>query len=81
MRTLAITQNATVDGAVELLGDWFSPQGQTGVDDSDLVEEIHRQDERADALLLGRRTFEDFRGYWPGRSGCGWSSAGASATG
>ena len=67
MRTLAITQNATVDGAVELLGDWFSPQGQTGVDDSDLVEEIHRQDQRADALLLGRRTFEDFRGYWPGR--------------
>ncbi len=68
MRTLAITQNTTVDGAVELLGDWFSPQGQTGVDDSDLVEEIHRQDQRADALLLGRRTFEDFRGYWPGRA-------------
>jgi len=68
VRTLAITQNTTVDGAVELLGDWFSPQGQTGVDDSDLVEEIHRQDQRADALLLGRRTFEDFRGYWPGRA-------------
>ena len=68
MRTLAITQNTTVDGAVEMLGDWFDPQGQAGVDDSDLVEEIHRQDERADALLLGRQTFEDFRGYWPGRT-------------
>ena len=68
MRTLAITQNTTVDGAVEMLGDWFEPQGQTGVDDSDLVEEIHRQDERADALLLGRQTFEDFRSYWPGRT-------------
>ncbi len=65
MRKLAITQNTTVDGAVEMLDDWFSPQGQAGVDDSDLVEEIHRQDERADALLLGRQTFEDFRGYWP----------------
>ena len=68
MRTLAITQNTTVDGAVEMLGDWFAPQGQAGVDDSDLVEEIHRQDERADALLLGRRTFEDFRSYWAGRT-------------
>ncbi len=68
MRTLAITQNTTVDGAVEMLDDWFSPQGRAGVDDSDLVEEIHRQDQRADALLLGRQTFEDFRSYWPGRS-------------
>jgi hypothetical protein len=68
VRTLAITQNTTVDGAVEMLDDWFAPQGQAGVDDSDLVEEIHRQDERADALLLGRQTFEDFRSYWPGRT-------------
>ena len=68
MRTLAITQNTTVDGAVEMLGDWFAPQGQDDADDSDLVEELHRQDERADALLLGRQTFEDFRGYWPGRT-------------
>jgi dihydrofolate reductase len=68
VRTLAITQNTTVDGAVEMLDDWFAPQGQDDADDSDLVEEIHRQDERADALLLGRRTFEEFRGYWPGRS-------------
>ena len=68
MRTLAITQNTTVDGAVEMLDDWFAPQGQDDVDDGDLVEELHRQDERADALLLGRQTFEDFRGYWPGRT-------------
>ncbi|MGR6964617.1 dihydrofolate reductase family protein [Geodermatophilus sp. URMC 61] len=68
MRTLAITQNTTVDGAVEMLDDWFDPQGQAGTDNSDLMQEIHRQDERADALLVGRRTFEDFRGYWPGRT-------------
>ena len=67
MRTLAITQNVTVDGAVEMLGDWFDPQGQAGADNSDLLEEIRRQDERADAFLVGRRTFEDLRSYWPAR--------------
>jgi len=62
MRTLAITQNITVDGAIEMLGDWFTPQGQG--DQSDLVEEIHRQDAKADAFLCGRQTFTDLRGYW-----------------
>jgi dihydrofolate reductase len=33
--------------------------------DDDLLEESHRQDKQADALLVGRQTFEDFRGYWP----------------
>ena len=65
MRTLAITQNITVDGAVEMLGDWFDPQGQAGVDNSDLLDELHRQDRTADGFLVGRRTFEDFRSYWP----------------
>jgi dihydrofolate reductase len=65
LRTLAITQNVTVDGSIEMLGDWFEPRGQAGVDNSDLLEELHRQDSQADALLVGRRTFEDLRGYWP----------------
>ncbi|MFI9106064.1 dihydrofolate reductase family protein [Streptomyces fildesensis] len=65
MRTLAITQNITVDGSIEMLTDWFNPQGQGQVDMADVLEESHRQDRRADALLLGRQTFEDFRGYWP----------------
>ncbi|SDN76556.1 dihydrofolate reductase family protein [Geodermatophilus sp. DSM 45219] len=65
MRTLAITQNTTVDGAVEMLDDWFDPQGQA--DGADLLEEVHRQDQRSDAFLVGRRTFEDLRGYWPAR--------------
>jgi dihydrofolate reductase len=68
VRTLAITQNTTVDGAVEMLGDWFDPQGQAGSDNADLIEELHRQDERADAFLVGRQTFEDLRGYWPARA-------------
>ena len=61
MRRLVITQNITLDGSIEMLDDWFDPQLQ----DEDLLAESHRQDSQADALLLGRQTFEDFRGYWP----------------
>ncbi len=68
MRTLAMTQNVTLDGSIEMLGDWFNPQGQAGQDNSDLLEEVHRQDSKADGLLAGRRTFEDLRGYWPTQS-------------
>lgn len=68
MRTLAITQNITVDGSIEMLGDWFDPQRQGGTDNSDLLAELHRQGREADGLLLGRRTFEDLRGYWPQQS-------------
>jgi dihydrofolate reductase len=65
LRTLAITQNITLDGSIEMLGDWFDPQGQGDTDNSDLLEELHRQDRSADAFLAGRQTFEDLRGYWP----------------
>ena len=68
MRTLAITQNITVDGSIEMLGDWFDPQRQGGTDNSRLLAELHRQGREADGLLLGRRTFEDLRGYWPQQS-------------
>jgi dihydrofolate reductase len=66
VRTLAITQNITVDGSIEMLGDWFDPQDQG--DDSDLLEELRRQGSQADAFLVGRRTFEDLRSYWPQQS-------------
>jgi dihydrofolate reductase len=65
LRTLAITQNITVDGSIEMLGDWFDPHGQAGVDNTDLLAELHQQDHRADGFLVGRQTFEDLRGYWP----------------
>ncbi|MEJ5946117.1 dihydrofolate reductase family protein [Pseudokineococcus basanitobsidens] len=64
MRTLAITQNVTLDGRVEMLGDWFDDQEQGRPANEDLMAENRRQDAAADALLVGRRTFEDFRGYW-----------------
>ena len=56
MRKLVVTQNITADGSIEMLGDWFDPQGQA--DQSDLIEEVHRQDSHSDAFLTGRHTFE-----------------------
>jgi dihydrofolate reductase len=64
MRKLVITQNITLDGSIEMLNDWFDPQLQ----DEDLLEETHRQDAQADALLVGRQTFEDFRSSWPNQT-------------
>lgn len=58
---LVVTENVTLDGAVEMLDSWFDPTDQ----DPELAAEIRRQDEHCDALLLGRQTFEDFRGFWP----------------
>jgi dihydrofolate reductase len=62
VRTLAVTQNITADGSIEMITDWFDPQGKG--DMSDLNAELFKQDERSDALLLGRQTFTDLRGYW-----------------
>lgn len=64
MRTLALTQNMTVDGAVEMLDDWFDPTDGS----EEVLDELHRQEATNDAILLGRQTFEDFRGYWPQQS-------------
>ncbi|MFW0793738.1 dihydrofolate reductase family protein [Gordonia sp. CPCC 205515] len=61
MRKLVVTQNMTLDGSIEMLTTWFDPTEEA----PDLLEESHRQDREADALLVGRQTFEDFRGYWP----------------
>src|ERR1051326_213677 len=63
VRTLAVTQNITLDSAIEWMGDWFDPQSQA--DDAELLQELHRQDTTTDAFLTGRRTFEDLRAYWP----------------
>jgi dihydrofolate reductase len=61
MRSLIITQNITLDGSIEMLADWFNPEAH----EAELTAELRRQDETADALLLGRQTFQDFRSYWP----------------
>jgi dihydrofolate reductase len=66
MRTVVVSQNMTLDGSIEIFGDWFDPQGQA--DQTELVEEVQRKARQSDALLVGRHTFEALRGYWPQRS-------------
>ena len=61
MRTLAVTQNMTIDGRIEMLDDWFEPGDQ----DTGMVAAMNRIAEAEDDLILGRRIFEAFRGYWP----------------
>ncbi len=61
MRKLIVTENITLDGVIEMTGDWFDPQG--GGDD--LQEAMHEHDAACDAVLLGRQTYEDFKSYWP----------------
>ena len=65
MRRLVVTENITLDGVIDASGGWFSPAGDEDVDQSDLNEVLREQAQAADAVLLGRVTFEDMRGYWP----------------
>jgi dihydrofolate reductase len=68
MRKLVVTENITVDGVIDAAEGWFSPAADEDVNVSDMVESIRRQREDADALLVGRQTFEDLRGYWPAQT-------------
>jgi dihydrofolate reductase len=65
-RDLIVTENITIDSVIDATGDWFVP---AGAEDADDVAEMRTVEERlratADALLVGRLTFEAFRGYWP----------------
>jgi dihydrofolate reductase len=65
MRDLIITENITLDGVIDAAEGWFSPAGDEGVDQSDVIAAIAAQSKAADAVLLGRTTFEEMRGYWP----------------
>ena len=64
MRKLVVTENITLDGVIDASEGWFAPAGAE-VDQSDLNAALREQAEAADALLLGRVTFAQFRGYWP----------------
>lgn len=65
MRTLAVTENITLDGVIDATDGWFAPAGEGNVDQSDLNEALRQQASAADAVLLGRVTFEEMRGFWP----------------
>lgn len=66
MRDLIVTENITLDGVIEQTGDWFSPAGSDReTDQSDVEAALREQMAAADAFLVGRKTFEQMRGYWP----------------
>jgi dihydrofolate reductase len=66
MGALVLTENISVDGVIENVDNWFQPAGDdAGVDRSDMEEVIRQHAANQAALLLGRKTFEAFRGYWP----------------
>ncbi|GAA2136348.1 dihydrofolate reductase family protein [Streptomyces synnematoformans] len=64
MRKLVVTENITLDGVIDMTGGWFDPLNQD-VDQSDITAATTEHREAADALLVGRNTFEAFRGFWP----------------
>jgi dihydrofolate reductase len=67
MRKLIVTQNITLDGVIDAAGGWFSPGDDTG-ELAEVTSVLQQQAAAADALLLGRITFEEMRGFWPHQS-------------
>jgi dihydrofolate reductase len=69
MGKLIVTENMTLDGVIEHIDDWFSPTGgEKGTDNSDMAATLRQQMKAEAALLLGRKTFESFREYWPAQT-------------
>ena len=64
MRRLVVTENITLDGVIDMADNWFDPLNED-VDQSDITAANTEHREAADALLVGRNTFEIFRGFWP----------------
>ncbi len=61
-RKLVVAENISANGVIEFLDPWFDPGDQ---EDNDQLEVVRAHIAAESALLLGRQTFEDFRGYWP----------------
>ena len=60
-----VTENITLDGVIDATEGWFAPADGADIDQSDLNEALRQQAAAADAVLLGRVTFEEMRGFWP----------------
>ena len=67
MRRLVVTENITLDGVIDMADGWFDPLDDE-VDQSDITAATNEHMRQADALLLGRTTFETFRSFWPNQT-------------
>jgi dihydrofolate reductase len=61
VRRLVVTENITVDGVIDMSGGWFDPSAA----EEDIAAANAEHMTKADALLVGRNTFEAFRDFWP----------------
>jgi dihydrofolate reductase len=59
---IVLTENCSADGVIDMSAGWFDPADLT---DDRLLSATRAHMAEQDALLLGRSTFESFRGYWP----------------
>jgi dihydrofolate reductase len=64
MRKLVVTENITLDGVIDMAPGWFDPLSESVVQ-PDITAATREHMQAADALLVGRRTFESFREFWP----------------
>ena len=60
-RKVIVAENMSSNGVIEFLDDWFDPGDQN---DTELLAVTNEHMATEDALLFGRKTFEDFRNYW-----------------
>jgi dihydrofolate reductase len=67
MARIVITQNTTLDGVVEALDGWFDPQGGEE-DTADVLAVVQEHMAAQTGFLVGRRTFEDMRAFWPAQT-------------
>jgi dihydrofolate reductase len=63
LRKLVVTQNTTLDGVNDAAGGWLSPGDRSG-ELAEVTSVLQQEEAAADALLLGRITFEEVRGFW-----------------
>lgn len=64
MRKLIVSEFLTADGVMEAPNEWHGPYF-----DDDMARTVSAQMAAADALLLGRVTYEGFAAAWPGMTG------------
>jgi dihydrofolate reductase len=64
MRDLVVTENITLDGVIAPMDGWFDP----GAQDEDLIAVTAEHRAAADALVLGRVTYEEFAAFWPAQT-------------